>query len=178
MPIARAVEFAVREFREALPPVVFFFLGFNLIELTTQLILADYMARLANYMIATTMALIVGKAVLVADVLPFIRRFDTAPMIWPVLFKTLVYWAVVFVARFAEQLAEYWIGGGAIAGLPEYVASHFTWHRFVAIQTWILALFLIYTSFKELSARLGPGELAKMFFTRHASPTVRQEQRN
>src|SRR5262249_18469967 len=66
--------FCLEEFREALPPVIFFLIGFNLIELTTRLFLADYMARLANYMIATTMALIVGKAVLVADVLPFMRR--------------------------------------------------------------------------------------------------------
>src|SRR5262252_9595896 len=104
MPMPRAVKFTVEEFREALPPIIFFLIGFNLVELTTQLFLADYFARLANYMIATTMALIVGKAVLVADVLPFIRRFDSAPMIWPVLFKTLVYWAVVFVARFLEEL--------------------------------------------------------------------------
>jgi hypothetical protein len=38
----------VKEFREALPPIVFFLVGFNLVELTTQLFLADYMARLAN----------------------------------------------------------------------------------------------------------------------------------
>jgi hypothetical protein len=168
MPISRAVDFVVEEFREALPPVLFFFVGFNLVELTTQLFLADYMARLANYMIATTMALIVGKAVLVADVLPFIRRFDTAPMIWPVLFKTLVYWAVVFVARFLEGLVEYLIGGGKLAGLPEYIASHFTWHRFVAIQLWILVLFLVFTTLRELNARLGRGQLAKMFFGRRA----------
>ena len=169
MPISGAVTFVVKEFREALPPIVFFLVGFNLVELTTQLFLADYMARLANYMIATTMALIVGKAVLVADVLPFIRRFDTAPMIWPVLFKALVYWAVVFAARFLEALIEYLIGGGALAAIPEYVASHFTWHRFLAIQIWILVLFLVYASLKELNARLGEGGLADIFFSRRAN---------
>jgi hypothetical protein len=166
--ISRAVDFAVEEFREALPPIVFFLVGFNLIELTTQLFLADYMARLANYMIATTMALIVGKAVLVADVLPFIRRFDSAPMIWPTLFKTLVYWAVVFAARFLEGLLEYLVGGGTIAQIPEHITEHFSWHRFVAIQLWILVLFLIYTTLKELNTRLGPGTLARMFFGRRA----------
>jgi hypothetical protein len=48
-------------------------------------------------MLATTMALVVGKAVLVANVLPFLHRFDTAPLIRPILFKTIVYWAVVFL---------------------------------------------------------------------------------
>ncbi len=59
--------FAAKEFREALPPVAFFLVSFNLIELTTQLVLSEYSIRLANFMVATTMALIVGKAVLVAN---------------------------------------------------------------------------------------------------------------
>jgi hypothetical protein len=164
MPIAKAVRFVVHEFREALPPIVFFFVAFNLVELTTQLILAQYFVRLTNYMVATGMALIVGKAVLVADVLPFLRRFDDAPMIRPILFKTVIYWAVVFVARFLEGLIEYLIGGGTIGGIPEHVAQDFSWHRFAAIQIWIFVLFLLYAFVRELNTRLGEGELARMLF--------------
>jgi hypothetical protein len=164
MPIAKVVRFIVHEFREALPPVVFFFVAFNLVELTTQLILAQYFVRLANYMVATGMALIVGKAALVADVLPFLRRFDDAPMIRPILFKTVIYWAVVFVARILEGLIEYLIGGGTFGGLPEYVAEHFSWHRFAAVQIWIFVLFLLYAFIRELNTRLGAGELTRMLF--------------
>jgi hypothetical protein len=39
---------------------------------------------------------VAGKAVLVADKMPFMRRFDGAPLIQPILFKTVVYWAFVF----------------------------------------------------------------------------------
>jgi hypothetical protein len=46
---------------------------------------------------------------------------------------------------------------------------HFTWHRFAAIQIWIFVLFLIYTSVAELNARLGKGQLVKIFFTRPPS---------
>src|SRR5271167_3569759 len=137
---SRIFAFVTREFWEVLPPVAFFLVGFNLIELTTQLILAEYMARLANFMIATTTALVVGKAVLVANALPFLRRFDAAPMIRPILFKTVVYWAVVFVARFLEGIIEYAIGGGTISGFPECLTTHFAWHRFAAIQIWIFVL--------------------------------------
>ena len=165
---SRVLGFVVKEFREVLPPVTFFLVGFNLVELTTQLVLADYAARLANFMIATTMALIVGKAVLVANALPFFRRFDTPPLIRPILFKTAVYWAVVFVARFLEGVIEYAIHGGTISGFPEYLTTHFTWHRFAAIQIWIFVLFLIYTAICEVDARLGHGVLARMLFTRSA----------
>jgi hypothetical protein len=120
-------------------------------------------------MVAIGAALVVGKAVLLANKLPFLRRFDTAPLFRPILFKTVVYTLVVLVIRFLERLIEYLFSGGSFAGLPDHVATHFTWHRFVAIQLWIFVLFLIYTGLTELNARLGHGELASIVFTRHAT---------
>src|ERR1700738_5246498 len=166
---SRLLTFVIKELREVVPPTVFFAISFNLLVLTTQLILADYLVHLWNFMLATTAALVVGKSVLVADALPFFRRFDTAPMVQSVLFKTIVYWTVVFLGRFLEKLVEYVFAGGTLGGIPDYVATHFTWHRFAAIQIWIFVLFLIYTSVAELNARLGEGELVKMFFTRPPS---------
>jgi hypothetical protein len=166
MPKSRLLAFLIKELKELLPPTVFFAVSFNLILLTTQLILADYLVHYLSFLVATTSALVVGKSVLLADALPFFRRFDTAPMIRSVLFQTIVYWSVVFLVRFLEKLIEYWFGGGTISGIPDYIANHFTWHRFAAIQIWIFVLFLIYTSVANLNARLGKGELVKIFFTR------------
>jgi hypothetical protein len=166
MPKSRVLAFLGKELKELLPPTVFFAVSFNLIVLTTQLILADYLIHFFSFLVATTCALVVGKSVLLADALPFFRRFDTAPMIQSILFKTIVYWSVVFLVRFLEKLVEYWFGGGTISGIPDYIANHFTWHRFAAIQIWIFVLFLIYTSVANLNARLGKGELVKIFFTR------------
>jgi hypothetical protein len=159
----------MKELREVVPPTVFFAVGFNLIVLTTNLILADYLASFGSFIVATVTALIVGKSVLVANAIPFLRRFDTAPLIRPVLFKTIVYWAVVFLVRFLEKLFEYLFAGGSVSAIPDYLVTHFTWHRFAAIQIWIFILFLIYTSVEELNARLGDGELVKIFFTKRSS---------
>jgi hypothetical protein len=165
---SRLLAFVLKELREVLPPMVFFAVSFNLIVLTTDLILADYGASLGNFMVATMAALVVGKAVLVANAVPFFRRFDLAPMIRPVLFKTIVYWAVVFLVQFLEKLVEYLFAGGRLSQIPEYLATHFSWHRFAATQIWIFVLFLIYTSVTELNARLSGGELRKIFFTRRS----------
>src|SRR6516164_1079061 len=73
---ARIGHTLLHELREVLPPTIFFFVGFNLILLTTRLILADYLIQLTGFLIATMSALIVGKVVLVADMMPFLRRFD------------------------------------------------------------------------------------------------------
>jgi hypothetical protein len=159
------IRFVIKEFREALIPITYFFVTFNLIELTTQLILADYFQRLTNYMIATTTALVVGKAVLVADAMPIIRRFDAAPMIKTVLFKTAFYWAAVFIARLLEGIIEYWIDTGSVGGALNRILTSFSWHRFVAIQLWIFVLFLVYTFVAELNVRLGEGVLRRMIFS-------------
>ena len=161
---SRAFAFVVKEFEEVLPPILFFVVGFNLVEFTTQLVLDDYLARFANYLVATMAALVVGKAVLLANLLPFLRRFDTAPLIQPILFKTVVYTAVVFLVRLLEKIVEYWLGGGTMAGIPDYVTHHFSWHWHAAVQIWIFVLFFLYTSATELDERLGRGVFARMFF--------------
>ena len=167
--MSRLLALVLKELREIWPPTLFFVISFNLLVLTTQLILSDYLVHLWNFMLATTAALVVGKSVLVANALPFLRRFDKAPLIRPVLFKTIVYWAVVFLVRFLEKLIEYLFAGGKLSRIPEYVSTHFTWDRFAAVQIWIFVLFLIYVTADELNTLFGHGELFKIFFTRRAS---------
>jgi hypothetical protein len=167
--------FLIKELKELVPPTVFFAVSFNLLVLTTNLILADYLHSIGSFLIATTSALVVGKSVLVADAVPLLRRFDAAPMIQAVLFKTTIYWAVVFAVRFLEKLVEYLFAGGTFAGIPEYLTTHFTWHRFAAIQIWIFVLFLIYCSIVELNAALGNGELGKIFFSRRLPESLRND---
>src|SRR6266436_10393485 len=121
MPKSRLLAFVIKEFREVVPPTVFFAVGFNLVALTTNLILADYLVSFASFMVATVAALVVGKSVLVANALPFFRRFDTAPMVQPVLFKTVICCAVVLVVRLLERLGKYWFAGGTLSGIPEFV---------------------------------------------------------
>ena len=53
------------------------------------------------------------------------------------------------MVRFLEKLGEYFFAGGTLSGIPEYVSTHFTWHRFAAAQIWIFVLFLIYTSIAQ-----------------------------
>ena len=69
------------------PPTLFFLVGFNLVVLTGHLLVDDYRRQLFNYMVATTTALVVGKSVLLANALPFLRRFDGAPLVAPILFN-------------------------------------------------------------------------------------------
>jgi hypothetical protein len=162
----------LHEMRELLPPTIFFVVGFNLVVLRTNLILADYQVAFAGFMIATATALVVGKAVLVANAIPLLRRYDRAPLIWPILFKTIFYWAVVFIVRLLEHFVRFWlvehnaVGGGRFV---RHVAATFSWDRFAAIQIWILVLFLIYVTASEFNELFGDGELRRILFTHRSS---------
>src|SRR6516162_10312631 len=162
----RAGAFLLREFLEILPPTIFFLIGFNLIVLTTNLILADYGAQVASFIIATTSALVVAKAVLVANAMPAIRRYDRAPLIRPILFKTVFYWAAVFIVRLLEHWIEYRFGGDyTFGGFVPHAIATFSWERFIAIQLWIFVLFLVYVTASEFNRLFGHGELRRILFT-------------
>jgi len=165
-PVHRIGVFLLREFLEILPPTIFFFIGFNLIVLTTNLILAEFGGQFASFMIATASALIVAKALLVANALPVIRRYDRAPLIRPILFKTFFYWAAVFIVRLLEHWIKYLFSGQHVfGGFFRHEMATFSWDRFFAIQLWILVLFLIYVTASELNHLFGEGELWHLLFT-------------
>ena len=102
-----------------MPSTSFFAVGFNPVDLTTNRILADYRVHFANFMVATVSALVVAKSVLIANALLYLGRFDAAPMFQPILFKTIVYWAGVFLVRFLEKLVEYLFAAGTLSAIPE-----------------------------------------------------------
>jgi len=168
---ARLGHVLVHEFYEVLPPTIFFFVGFNLILFTKRLILADHLIEFTGFAIATVGALVVGKAVLVADKMPFLRYFDQAPLAQPILFKTVVYSFFVLIARLIEFFLHYVFGGGAVGhgGFVEDLLGKFSWDRFISTQLWIFVLFLVYTTASELNALFGHGELLKILFSRRPS---------
>src|SRR5207244_3812051 len=109
--------------REAVPPTIFFFVGFNFVVLTTNLLVADYLVAVSNFMLATMSALVVGKAVLVANKIRLLRRYDWAPLIQPILYKTAFYWVVVFFARLLERFVHFSFEGNPPADFIPYLVT-------------------------------------------------------
>jgi len=160
----------LHEAREALPPTLFFLVGFHFIVFTTNLLVAQYAVAVSTFMLATIAALVVGKAVLVANAIPLLRRYDRAPLIQPILYKTAFYWVIVFFARLLERFVHFAIIERNPPGdFFSYLITTFSWHRFAAVSLWIFVLFLIYVTASEVSRLFGPGELRRLFFTSRPS---------
>lgn len=164
--LGRVGSVLLHEFRKVIPPTVYFFVGFNLIVVTKRLFLQEYLIQYTGFLIATTGALIVGKVVLVANAMSLLRRFDRAPLIYPILFKTLVYTLLVGAARLIEAVVHYLIAGGVLGGgrFIEHYLGEWSWPRFLATQLWVVVLFLIWVTATELNALFGDGELVRIFF--------------
>ena len=165
----RAFDWWLAQVKHVLPPTLFFFVGFNLILFTRWMTLQEHGIPFTNFFGATLAALLVGKAVLVVDNLPFMHRFDGAPLVQPILFKSAIYWVCVFVFRIAEGLFHFLHDGGALAAFPDFLAAQFSWPRFLAIQIWLMVLFLVYVTAHELNTLFGDGELPRLFLRWHSS---------
>jgi hypothetical protein len=165
----RALAWWLEQVKHMLPPTIFFFFGFNLILFTRWMTLEEYGIPFTNFFAASLAALLVGKAVLVVDNLRFMRRFDGAPLIQPILFKSAIYWLCVLVFRLAEGLLLFLRDGGALSYFPNFLVTQFSWPRFLAIQIWLMVLFLVYVTAHELNTLFGDGELPRLFLRWHSS---------
>ncbi len=162
--LRRALAWWLAQVKHALPPTIFFFVGFNLILWTKRLILEEHGVEFSGFFTAIVAALLVGKAVLVTDNLSFMRRFDGAPMIQPVLFKSAIYWLCVLIVRLAEEFVHFVASGGAITDFGGHLVDHFSLARFLSIQIWLMVLFLVYVTIHEVNELFGDGELYRLFF--------------
>jgi hypothetical protein len=157
-------DFIVRELHHMLPPTVFFLISFNVIVLTVALIADGTAASLPGHATASLAALVCGKAVLIADALPFFNRYPEKPLIWNTAWKAALYLAVTLIIRLAERLISAATGDYGFASGLEHEIAVFEWPRFWAIQLWLAILFVGYAGSGELSRVIGRSRIVKMFF--------------
>jgi hypothetical protein len=166
---AAAGRFLLKELKIVLPPTIYFFCAFNLIVFTTNLLVHHYWFALSNFLVATMLALVVGKVILVTDKFHFIDRFRGPPLIRSILFKTVFYSVIVTLVRVAEVFLHIIRDERGTSVAFQEALDNFTWYRFTAIQVWLFTCFLIYVTAIELNAALGKGRMASLLFRRNVT---------
>lgn len=151
------------EFLEMLPPTIFFFVLLHLVAIIRALMIRGTGISLPTTASVTIAALILGKAVLLANMLPFINRFPQKPLIWNVAWKTLVYTLVAGVIHYLERLYDYWKEAPGIAAANHQLLAELNWPRFWAIQILLLVLILNYCVFEELARVIGRAQMKAIF---------------
>ncbi|WP_028218649.1 hypothetical protein [Paraburkholderia oxyphila] len=162
--MSKFTEKVKEEFKKVLPPTIFFFVILHIVALIRALMVKETGVALPTTASILLASLILGKSVLLADMLPFINRFPDKPLVWNVAWKTLMYTLVALVIHYLEELYDYWKEAHSLAAANHALLAHISWPRFWAVQILLLTLIFNYCVIAELARALGKGRLKAMFF--------------
>ncbi len=153
------------EVRELLPVILFFLVSFELLALTQSLMLMQYGIKSRAFLSAAILALIVAKVVAITDYIPAVNRFPEKPLIFNVLWKTLIYFTASLAFRYLEKLFHLWRQTGDLSEARHRLGGEIIWPHFWGVSLWLLVLLLVFCAFRELVRTLGREQVFRMFFT-------------
>ncbi|WP_322054026.1 hypothetical protein [Paraburkholderia bannensis] len=152
------------EFIKVLPPTIFFFVILHIVALIRALMVRESGISPETTASVLISSLILGKSVLLADMLPFINRFPDKPLVWNVGWKTLMYAIVALAIHYLERLYDFWKETGGFAAANHELLAHISWPRFWAVQILLVTLIFNYCVIAEIARALGKTTLKRMFF--------------
>jgi hypothetical protein len=161
-----------KEFFELLPPTIFFFVALHIVAFIHVLMLKGTGIAPTSSISIAVAALILGKAVLIADMVPLINRFPNKPLIYNVAWKTLIYWLMATLIHYVERLIDFWRQAGGFVAGNRKLLSEIIWPHFWAIQIILFVLIAMYCTVHELVRVIGKEKALRIFFGPMPVPEV------
>jgi hypothetical protein len=158
------------ELRALVPPTIFFFVTLNLVALIRVLMLKGTGIPVSTPMQTAVGALVLGKAVLIADLLPFINRYPDKPLVYNVAWKTTIYVLLAMLIHYLERLVEFWREAGSFVAGNQKLLAEIVWPHFWAIQILLVVLIFSYCVMHEFVRVLGAEKVRQMFFGPPSNP--------
>lgn len=159
-----ALRWFKREFNRVFPVFLFFLIAFTLINLTERLLLERAGIAPFTLLQIALAAGVIAKVLLVIDHLPFIDLFPKQPLICNILWKTIFYWAILFLVRLCIRFVPFLREDDGFHREWADFVQKVDWGLFSTIQGYYLMLFFIFVTARELAFALGPLKLRKLFF--------------
>jgi hypothetical protein len=152
------------EFFAVLPPTIFFFVALHLVTFIRVLMAkGTHFVPLSTISIAVA-SLILGKAVLIADMLPAINRYPDKPLAYNVAWKTTIYWLMATVIHYVERLIDFSRQAGGIVSGNEKLLAEIVWPHYWAVQIILFILIFVYCTARELVRVIGKEKIQRLFF--------------
>ncbi len=145
--------------------VVYLTIVFGAFTVYRRLLLADHGIVYGNYWVAVIEALVLGKVIMIASIFHLGQWLEDRPLVYPVLYKTVVFCLIVAAFKWLEEgMVDWWNGEGIGAGLAAFAAKG--WHEVLANSLIVFVAFVPFFAVKELGRVLGGSTIAKLFFRR------------
>jgi len=160
----KALEKLKEEFFAVLPPTIFFFVSLHLVAFIRVLMAKGSQIPIGSTISIAVAALILGKAVLIADMLPGINRYPDKPLVYNVAWKTAIYLLVAAILHYLERLFDFSRQAGSVAAGNEKLLAEIVWPHFWAVQIILFMLIVMYCTMRELTRVIGKEKVQRMFF--------------
>jgi hypothetical protein len=160
------------EFFKLLPPTIFFFVALHIVMFIRVLMLEGTGVAPSSSVSIAVASLILGKAVLIADMLPLINRFPNKPLIYNVAWKTVIYLLLSAVIHYLERLIDFWRQAGSFVAGNQKLFAEIIWPHFWAIQIILFVLISMYCTVHELVRVIGREKAMRIFFGPMPAPEV------
>ncbi len=118
-----------------------------------------------NYAFAIINALIIGKVILIGELMHLGRRAETRPLYQAVLFKSVIFSLFVLAFHFLEEFIKRLIHGKPFGTVWHEIDANELLARSIIVFCTFLPLFAV----RELHVVLGPGKLHALFFAPRAA---------
>ena len=154
---------ALHEAREFFWIFVYLWLCFGLFVLYKSLILSQHDIDYTGYGVAVVNALVLGKVILIAETLKVAEKHKDKPLIYPTLYKSVVFFVILVVFSILEHV---------VRGLFKYetlaeIVSEMGRGSLPAILAEGLIMFVVlvpFFAFREIGRVLGENKLYHLFF--------------
>ena len=160
------------EFFKLLPPTIYFFVALHIVAFIRVLMLEGTGLKPSSSVSIAVASLILGKAVLIADMLPMINRFPNKPLIYNVAWKTVIYLLISAVIHYLERLIDFWRQAGSFVAGNQKLFAKIIWPHFWAIQIILFVLIAMYCTVHELVRVIGREKVLRIFFGPMPAPEV------
>jgi hypothetical protein len=158
----------MRELKKVLVISSVFFVIFVVFLLLKKMILEDY--SIDFYVLSTALvgSLIIGKVVLIFDLVPVTKKTDHLPNIYRVFFRSCIYIMGYVIFTILEHLVKGLFMNERFFAALDSAIHQLSTPAFITSFVAVFLAFLLFNTFWVIRANVGPAALNNMFFGRNS----------
>jgi hypothetical protein len=149
-----------KEIIRVFPAFLFFFISFNLINITEGFIFQEAGIGRFSFLTILIASALVAKVLVVIDNLPFINVFPNKPLVYNIIWKTMLYGVVTGIVRLLIRLVPFLSKDDSI----ESFFQDTNWSLFFAILSWYFILYFVFVTFRDFAETVGFAKVRRIFF--------------
>lgn len=144
----------------------FFVAATCLVVFTDKLFAWNAAVETATFTSAIVAGLVIAKVLMLVDLLPVVSAGADRPLAYRIAQKAPVYIVAVLAFRYVERLVHHLVSGTGMSAAAALATRPFTQPAFWGTVIWLVVLFLVFLTTRELSRTLGKDRMRLIFFGR------------